>query len=327
MNQETEANELHWLIGVIHSINVGIVVIDRDYNIKLWNEFMVNRSGKRADAVMGNNIFQLFPESPGKWFKRKIESVHTLANRAFTTWEQRPYLFKFKNYSPITGSTEFMYQNITFLPLLSVTGEIQNVAIVIYDVTDAAVGKNKLQEANAELAMLSRTDRLTQLNNRGYWEECLANEFERYVRTSQPATLIMFDIDHFKKVNDTYGHQAGDEVIRQVSQTLRRSIRKTDVAGRYGGEEFGVILIDTSAENALILGERLRKRVEALVVHHAGLKIQFTVSLGLSELNESVTDYKAWLERSDLALYHSKENGRNQSTLYTENIVNLKSVG
>ena len=327
MAQDSVSDELHWLMGVIHSINVGLVVIDRDYNIKLWNSFMVNRSGKRADAVMGNNLLKLFPEIPEKWFKRKIESVHTLANRAFTTWEQRPYLFKFRNYRPITGATEFMYQNITFLPLLGVDGQIQNVAIVLYDVTEAAMGKKKLQQANEELAALSRTDRLTQLNNRGYWEECLSNEYERFKRTGQPTTLIMFDIDHFKKVNDTFGHQAGDEVIRQTSQTLRRTIRKTDIAGRYGGEEFAVILVDTHAENAMLLAERLRKRIEALLVRYESLKIQFTISLGVAELNDSIDDYKAWLEQGDLALYHSKKHGRNQSTLFSKKVIDLKSVG
>ncbi len=327
-DQDDDMKELHWLMGVIHSINVGIVVIDREYDIRLWNNFMVDRSGKRADAAMGKNIFDIFPEVPEAWFKRKIESVFTLANRAFTTWEQRPYLFKFKNHRPITGSCEFMYQNITFLPLLGTDGNINTVAIVVYDVTETAVGKLALQSANDELAKLSRTDRLTKLNNRGYWEECLANEFDRYKRTGQAVSLIMFDIDHFKKVNDTFGHQAGDEVIRQTSKTLRRTIRKTDIAGRYGGEEFGVILVDTDTENALILAERLRKRIEALIVEHEDLKIQYNVSLGISAIDSTVSDYKKWLERADQALYYSKENGRNQSTVYSEDkIAKLKSVG
>lgn len=328
MNDETDLDELHWLMGVVHSINVGIIVIDREYTIKLWNSFMVNRSGKRADVVMGQNLFDLFPEVPRKWFERKVESVYTLANRAFTTWEQRPYVFKFKNYRPITGSAPFMYQNITFLPLMGIDGKIKNIGIVIYDVTAAAVGKQQLENANDELASLSRTDVLTQLNNRGYWEECLVAEFERFKRTSQPVTLIMFDIDHFKNVNDTYGHQAGDEVIRQTSKTLRRTIRKTDIAGRYGGEEFGVLLIDTTSENAHILAERLRKRIEALTVQHGGEEIKFKISLGLSELNKDIKDHKEWLEQSDQALYYSKENGRNQTTLYSkEKVDQLKDVG
>jgi len=328
MNDDTELDELHCLMGVIHSINVGIVVIDKEYTIKLWNSFMVNRSGKRADIVMGKNLFDLFPEVPQKWFERKVESVFMLANRAFTTWEQRPYLFKFKNYRPITGSAPYMYQNITFLPLMGVDGKIKNIGIVIYDVTDAAVGKQELENANDELAVLSRTDSLTQLNNRGYWEECLASEFDRYKRTSQPVTLIMFDIDHFKDVNDTYGHPAGDEVIRQTSKVFRRTIRKTDIAGRYGGEEFAVLLVDTKSDNALILAERLRKRIEALIVKHDGLEIKFQISLGVSELNGQVKDYKQWFEQADQALYYSKENGRNQTTVYSkEKIDELKDVG
>src|SRR5690606_25742057 len=140
-----------------------------------------------------------------------------LKNRAFTTWEQRPYLMQFKNYRPITGTEEFMYPNITISPLVPANGEVNNVCIIIYDVTDIASNKKALERANIELAKLSRTDRLTQLNNRGYWEECLIKEFNRYQRYHHTCSLIMFDIDHFKKVNDTYGHQAGDEVIRTVS--------------------------------------------------------------------------------------------------------------
>lgn len=316
------------MMGVLHSINVGIVVIDHDYKVALWNDFMVNRSGKRADTAMGKSIFELFEEIPTNWFTRKIESVFTLGNRAFTTWEQRPYLMKFKNYRPITGMAEFMYQNITFIPLVGVDGGVNHVGIVIYDVTDMAVGKQALEGANNELEKLSRTDRLTELYNRGYWEECLEREFDRYKRTGHKITLMMFDIDHFKKVNDTYGHQAGDEVIRQTSRSLRRTIRKTDIAGRYGGEEFCVLLVDTDSENALILAERLRNRIEALTVTHDKQEIRFTISLGLAQLDESITSYKEWLERSDLSLYYSKEHGRNQTTTYSgEKIKELKSAG
>jgi len=323
-----ELEELHWLMGVIHNINVGLIVIDVDYNIKLWNNFMVNRSGKRADVAMGENIFDLFPEVSDAWFVRKIESVITLANRAFTTWEQRPYLFKFKNYRPITGAAEFMYQNITFLPLKGVDGKINNIAIVVYDVTDEAVGKAELETANKELARLSQTDRLTQLNNRGHWEECLELEFDRYQRTKHAVTLIMFDIDHFKRINDSHGHQAGDEVIRQTAKTIFRTIRKTDIAGRYGGEEFGVVLVDTGKENAMILAERLRKRIESLTVRYDDLKIKFKVSIGIAELNDDVKNHTEWLAHSDKALYYSQENGRNQSTFYDKEKINdLKDVG
>lgn len=165
---------------------------------------------------------------------------------------------------------------------------------------------------------LSRTDRLTELNNRGYWEECLQNEFDRVKRTRQPASLIIFDIDHFKKVNDTYGHMAGDEVIRQTAAVLRGGIRDTDIPGRYGGEEFVLILIDTKPDSAYILAERLRKKIEALTVKYEDMEIKFTVSLGVSEPLEDCENYMKWLGRADNALYVSKESGRNQTTVYDE---------
>lgn len=316
MNTENDIKDIHWLLGILHSINVGLIVIDKDYHIQMWNNFMANRSGIKAERALGKGIFNVFSDVPAAWLQKKINSVMVLGARAFTTWEQRPYLFKFKNYRPITGVAEYMYQDITFMPLTAVDGTISHVGIIIYDVTDMAVNKMDLAEANEQLARLSRTDRLTDLNNRGYWEECLVKEHERYARGQQPCTLIMFDIDHFKKVNDTYGHQAGDEVIRQTARALQMTIRKTDIAGRYGGEEFGVILVNTAADNALILAERLRKRIEALTVQHDDLRIKYTISLGVAELTPSMATHKQWLEASDQCLYHSKQNGRNQATLF-----------
>ena len=309
-------NDIYWMMGMIHSINVGLAVIDDTYEIKVWNRFMENRSGRHPSDVIGHNLFELFDEIPQDWFKRKILPVFKMQTRSFITWEQRPYLFRFNTNRPITGSTDVMYQNITIIPLPSTDGTVRQIGIIVYDVTETAVGKMDLQAANHELEKLSRTDCLTELNNRGFWEECLQREFLRVKRTGQIATVIMFDIDHFKKVNDTYGHQAGDEVIRQTSATLRDSIRETDIAGRYGGEEFGVILIDTCAKDALIFAERLRTKIEAITVEYEQMEIRYTISLGIAETNGSHADYKAWLEGADQALYYSKENGRNRSTIY-----------
>jgi len=173
-----------------------------------------------------------------------------------------------------------------------------------------------LEKANGQLENLSQTDRLTQLNNRGHWEECLKQEFNRSQRTKAPCSLIMFDIDHFKQVNDNYGHQAGDEVIRDTSRILKSTIRDTDIAGRYGGEEFSIILIDTMAAGAKLMAERLRKRIEASIVTHDANDIQYTVSLGIAELNVTHNNHNQWIECSDKALYKAKEGGRNCSIIY-----------
>lgn len=315
--KDINIDESHWMMGMLDSINVGLVVIDTDFRIQMWNDFMENLSGYPASKVLNNVVYEFFPEIPEKWFKNKVKSVTTLGNHAFTIWEQNPYLFKFNNYRPITGAVDYMYQNTSFIPLTSPNGEINQVGIIIYDVTDAAINKLELEESNNELKTLSRTDRLTNLNNRGYWEECLQNEFIRVKRTKQPASLVIFDIDHFKKVNDTYGHPAGDEVIRQTADVLRKSIRDTDIPGRYGGEEFVILLIDTIPKSAYILAERIRKNIEAMTVTYEDMEIKFTVSLGISEVPSDTEDYMKWLEAADSALYVSKESGRNQTSIYS----------
>ncbi|MCX4027559.1 sensor domain-containing diguanylate cyclase [Endozoicomonas sp. SM1973] len=317
MAVDTGFKELHWMMGMLQDIEVGLVVVDRDYKIQIWNSFMENHSGKNALEVRGENVFDLFGEIPKDWFLRKTESVFLLKNKTFSTWEQRPFIFRFKNFRPITGTEEFMYQNLTINPLMSADGTVNHICILIYDVTDIAVNKKGMEQANSQLEVMSRTDRLTGLYNRGYWEECLIREFHRYLRTKQKSTLVMFDIDHFKKVNDTYGHQAGDEVIKTVAKLLQENQRTSDITGRYGGEEYGAILVNTKAEDGMYFSERLRKKISESPVAHHEHAIQFTISLGLAEISEKITSIKEWIEAADQALYQSKEGGRNRSTLYT----------
>ncbi|HFB66055.1 MAG TPA: diguanylate cyclase [Aeromonadales bacterium] len=308
--------EFHWMMDLLQTIDVGLIVLDRNLEVKVWNSFMENHSGIPPRDVKGKNLFELFPEINKAWFKNKLDSVCLLKNRAFSSWEQRPYLIRFKNYRPITGTAGFMYQNITINPLLASTGEVEQLSIVVYDVTDVAVKKLELNAANLELEHLSRTDALTQLYNRGFWEENLVSEFTRFQRYQQPTTLVMFDIDHFKKVNDTYGHPAGDEALRQTSMVLQQSVRSTDVAGRYGGEEFGIILPETEAKAALIFCERLRKSIENLEINHESHRFSFTASLGVAELTAETPTPQKWLENADQALFKSKNNGRNQTTVF-----------
>ncbi|KPA88248.1 MULTISPECIES: sensor domain-containing diguanylate cyclase [Pseudomonas] len=316
MSDHIDLNEFHWLLAIVQSIDVGVVVLDRDYRVQVWNTFMENRSGVQPGEAHNRSFFELFPEVDREWFSRKVESVATLGTPGFTIWEQRPYLVRFKNYQPITGQEDFMYQNTTLLALRSTDSAIHHICLVIYDVTDVATNRNQLQAVNAQLQKLSSTDRLTGLYNRGHWEESLKVAYARNQRHGNPTSLVMFDIDHFKRVNDTYGHQAGDKVIERVAEVVREHVRDSDVAGRYGGEEFGVVLSDTDKASARFFAERLRKAIEAQQVVHEGVTIRFTISLGVADLSRpSVThaDLIAW---ADQALYQSKKAGRNCVTVY-----------
>lgn len=311
-------NEFHWLMDILHSIDVGLVVLDLDFKVKLWNGFMQNHSAKDSSDVLERSIFSVFPELPESWFRRKLQSVTVLHTHAFTTWEQRPYLFKFSNYRPVTGSSKYMYQNCTIMPLTNVRGEVNHICLIIYDVTEVATNRLQLQQANEQLHRISRTDGLTGLLNRKSWEEALNIEFKRYQRHKHACSLLMFDIDHFKRINDSYGHVAGDEVIRSTARAVQNGIRDVDIAGRYGGEEFAVILVDANAKSAKQVAERLRTSIESGTIHYEGQTITYTISLGICELSPQIKNTKMWLETADKCLYQAKKSGRNNSVVWGE---------
>lgn len=308
-------DDIHWQMDILQNIDVGLVVMDEHYTINVWNSFMQNHSGKAPEMVLGKSLFEAFPELPETWFKHKAKSVFVLKNTAFTTWEQRPYLFRFPHYRPITGTAEYMYQNSSIIPLLDSNGIARHICLIIYDVTDTAVNKLAQQQANKQLQNLSRTDHLTGLFNRGYWELRLIQEFKRFDRYEQPSSLIMLDIDHFKKINDNYGHTVGDEAIRAVSRTIKEQVRNLDIPGRYGGEEFAIVLTNTNGDGACVFAERLRTTIEESTIYAEGHEIKFTVSIGVAELDEQLYDHRHWIEKADQGLYRSKESGRNRVTL------------
>jgi len=317
MNQtDNSIEELHELLSILQFIDVGLVVLDRNHHVTLWNGFMENHSGLGFSDVEGKSFFDLFPELPQEWLEKKIDTVTHLNNRSFSVWKQHPFLLKFQSYRPITGRSEWMYQNVTVFPLVNLLGEVEKVCLMIYDVTDMALREQAIESANIKLEELSKIDGLTGLLNRRTWEEQLAQEFRRQQRSDEISSLVMFDIDHFKRVNDTYGHQAGDEVIRTVAAVLQHEKRDTDIGGRYGGEEFGVILPNTDGDGGLVFCERLRKSIEQAVIRHDDQVIPVAVSLGVAEITFNGNNHMAWLQKSDEALYESKEGGRNMTTVF-----------
>lgn len=143
--QSFEIGDIHWLMDILQSIDVGLVVLDKNYQVQLWNNFMESHSGLSPQTALHNNLFELFPDISENWFKQKAKPVFELKTRAFTIWEQRPYLFKFSNARPITGRSEFMYQNTSIIPLESIDKSVDHICIIIYDVTNAAVSKLNAQ--------------------------------------------------------------------------------------------------------------------------------------------------------------------------------------
>lgn len=181
---------------------------------------------------------------------------------------------------------------------------------------------HELRDANLRLKDLVYIDGLTGLYNHRYFQECLSNELSRAARYHSSVSLILFDLDFFKKVNDTYGHPAGDQVLINIAREIKKTVRPSDILARYGGEEFAVILPETDITGVKVFAARLRRSVEGIITEVEQQQIMVTISVGGTTFcpeRPEVTK-NSLIKTADRGLYMSKENGRNQVTiLATEN--------
>lgn len=170
-----------------------------------------------------------------------------------------------------------------------------------------------------EIENMATTDGLTGLFNHRKFQEELDRELKRHDRAGKPLCLCLLDIDFFKKINDTYGHPAGDAVLKGVAKMIKETVRSTDIPARYGGEEFAIILIELPSRDAIPIAERLRKKVESQIFLYKGTKMKATLSIGIAEFSDNHKISKALLiERADKALYHAKHSGRNRTVVWDE---------
>jgi diguanylate cyclase (GGDEF)-like protein len=176
-----------------------------------------------------------------------------------------------------------------------------------------------------QLAAAARTDPKTGLLNATAWQREADGEVIRALRSAAPLALLLVDVDHFKRVNDCHGHLIGDEVLRALAAELRQQVRESDVVGRFGGEEFTVLLPRTDTAGACRIAERLRTSASGLSIAAADARIQVTVSIGVAVLGQHGSDLFELLAAADLALYRAKDAGRNQVKLYSPSIQTAKA--
>lgn len=190
----------------------------------------------------------------------------------------------------------------------------QNMENLNYQLTQA---NKELQEAMEELRTMARKDPLTKLYNRRVLEEVIEHEIKRSLRSKKGLGVGMGDIDGFKRINDTYGHECGDKVLIALANTLRQTIRTSDIVGRWGGEEFLFILPEINAQGAMIVMERIRKAASEIRIDCCGKKISFTMSLGMSYQNEN-PQRESIVDEADKALYKAKHDGKNRCYCFQE---------
>jgi diguanylate cyclase (GGDEF)-like protein/PAS domain S-box-containing protein len=271
----------------------AVVITNINGTIEYVNPKFMQMSGYDAEDVLGKNprIFQ-----SGSTTKNIYTDLWdaVLAGRAWSgTFEN-----KRKDQSPY-------FVSATISPIVNKAGEITSFIAIQEDITE----QKRLQE---ELEKLATVDGLTGAFNRGHFMNLFTHEMKRTIRYDQDLSILAFDLDFFKDVNDTYGHHGGDLVLQAFTEVVKKELRENDFLGRLGGEEFCVILVQTGKDGALLLAERLRFVVEEMRVPCDGRFIKVTVSIGVTEWSEGDLETEHILKRADRALYAAKEAGRNQ---------------
>lgn len=307
--------KLSLLTELFNSIDLGIILINGHDEICMWNDFMARHSRKHLSDVAGQNLFHVFPGLPGKWLSMKFKGVRQLQNISKVTWEQRPVLFDFHH-----GGT--MLQNCTFIPLIESDTQEKYLCITIQDVSVYARDKMELKDLiliNKSLEEVSNIDALTGIYNRRYISNALKEKIVKASEMKQKLAVLMFDLDHFKIVNDTYGHIVGDRVLKNISDIVTSSLMENMTFGRYGGEEFIVFFTEYSIEDVLEWTENIRIALSEGKVESREAAVSVTASFGVAEFCTCIKDDLEIIHNADIALYRSKKEGRNRVSLFPTN--------
>ena len=302
---------------LLAQLNSGVVVLDDQNSVLFFNQFIARRANIQLEQVQGQNLFDVFTDLPKAWLQRKLDSVRQLQVPAFSNWEQRQYVFKLPHLRPLSTGSQYMAQNCSIMPLGNGSDSAGYLCILIEDATDAFVYQQQLHASMAQLEQANRIDGLTGIYNRRYWQQQLQLELLRAERYQHPVSLLLFDLDKFKQLNDSYGHQGGDAVLTTVAERISALLRDTDIFGRYGGEEFALILPATNIEGATQLAEQIRVAVSSTALMFDQQSYQLTISAGCyAAVADADSDNNDFIACADAALYRAKHNGRNQVQCY-----------
>ena len=290
-----------FLNTVFESINDPFNIIGRDYRIMKANESYARMRGKTVEELIGKRCYEILQKREDVCedcsVKETFESAKPNTKEKLVSFPSRPHV----------------WIEIFTHPVFDENGNVASVIEYTRDVT-----KRKRAEAERDILVdklqyLSRTDELTGLLNRRALIEKLEDEVRRTQRYKTHLSILICDIDYFKEINDSYGHDTGDRVLQIVSNLLKESLRSIDVIGRYGGDEFLVILPETSMNGAKEIAERIRSTIDDFRWEREGKEaIRTTLSLGVAEFDIDKETIDDLIKRADNALYMAKGGGRNR---------------
>jgi two-component system cell cycle response regulator len=285
---------------IFKTVSGGIALINKDCEVIRHNATFLTMAGTTTTEAKGRKCHEIFhsdlcstPECPLTKIKNGQKRVESQVEK-------------------MQPNGEKIYYSIISTPFHGLVGELLGIVEHITDITTRVQAEQALKESEVRYKELSIVDELTGLFNKRHFNETLRTESDRAKRYNHPLAMIIMDIDNFKHFNDTYGHAEGDRVLAIMGQIVSDSIRNTDRGNRYGGEEFTVILPDTTSEDAIAVAERIRQNFAAHdFFPRSGEKVNKTVSLGITQLLTEDTP-TSFLKRADKNLYQAKESGKNR---------------
>jgi diguanylate cyclase (GGDEF)-like protein/PAS domain S-box-containing protein len=285
----------------------GMWILSLDGRVQRVNDTLVNALGIPRDKLLGLTCEEVMPGPDCGGERCPLKQIKIAAGRGKKRLVREVAL-------RVNGSA--VPYLLTATPFYGIEGDLVGMVGNYRDISEQKQAEAALYEANAQLQTLATTDGLTQLLNRRRMDEILALAWRRLTREKRPLAFILGDVDYFKKFNDRYGHQAGDDCLKSVAATIRNRVRRpADAAARYGGEEFAVVLPNTALEGALHVAEAIREAVSSLCIPHEDSAVSSCVSMSFgvaAVVPRADLAIAQLVEAADQALYAAKNDGRNR---------------
>ncbi|MGE5172971.1 MAG: diguanylate cyclase [Betaproteobacteria bacterium] len=294
------------LTAIFDSFHEPFSIVDREYTIVKFNQAYIRIRDKRATELFGKKCYTVL-------HNRNSVCEDCLVEKTFRSKDpcakEKPL--------PLSDGSMAWVEIYTY-PIFDYCQSVSHVIVHVRDITERKKEEEEKRQLIDNLNYLSTTDSLTGILNRRALNDMLNHEIERAIRYNADLSLILCDIDKFKNINDTFGHTAGDRALLAVTEALKESLRKSDILGRYGGDEFMIILPETTLAGAHCLAEKIRTAVEEINLELPGNNlIKLSLSVGLTKCGRQVDSIDSVVGLADTALYASKQTGRNKVSVLT----------
>jgi diguanylate cyclase (GGDEF)-like protein/PAS domain S-box-containing protein len=298
MEEAFKDSELKYRSLIEHSSDV-VFCVDKNGEYKFVNQVFASTFGKTPDYFLGKTFWDIYP-------KEHADHRQAASIKVFETGESQSV----EVVVPLPDRT--LYYLAKANPVRDETGKVVLNVTHAIDITDRKLMEEALRESEKKYRELSIIDDLTQLYNSRYFHQQLRMEIDRVNRYGQPLTLMLLDLDNFKAFNDAYGHVEGDHVLFRLGQVVKRWLRQTDSAYRYGGEEFTIMLPMTSSADGAVTAERIRAEFKKeIFIPESGEKVHMTLSIGLAQYKPQ-ENMKAFVHRVDQLMYQGKKDGKDR---------------